>query len=652
MFTDIEGSTRLWETQRAAMEKALKRHDVLLRKTIEQHKGHLVKTTGDGACAAFESATDALQASVAAQQALGIEQWPDPVRIRVRMALHTGPAEFRDGDYYGPTPNRAARLLALGNGGQTLVSAITEELCRDYLPPGVSLECLGEHTLKDIDRRESVFEVRHIALPRILAPLRDPVAPAGEGVRSIAVLPFVNMSKDAENEYFADGLAEELLNVLAKIRGLQVAARSSSFHFKGKDVTIAEVGRALNVATVLEGSVRTSRDRMRATVQLINVADGFHLWSESYDRALEDILAVQDDIAQAVVAKLRSTLLGEPGDATAPGAVKAEVALAAQGRSTDPEAHRLYLQARHLLDRHTRDETKSGIGYLEEALRLDPDYALAWAELCRAYAGEADRGFVPVDEGYGRARVAVERALALKPDLAEGHARLGWIRMSHDWDWRGAEQSFARALELAPGNSLVLRLAGVLARNLGRPDEAIFLTRRALEQDPLGATAYVNLAMALISADRFAEAESACEKALALAPRSAMTSAVLSLTLLAQGRSEEALPIAEREPHDAVRLWALATIYHASGRPSESDAALLELKGRFAADSAYQIAETHAARGEVDDAFAWLERARVQRDTGLISVKAAPSFRSLYGDPRWEKFIDSIGLAVQYATAR
>src|SRR5262249_25423892 len=241
MFTDIEGSTRLWETQRAAMEKALKRHDVLLRKTIEQHNGHLVKTTGDGACAAFESATDALQASVAAQQALGIEPWPDPVRIRVRMALHTGPAEFRDGDYYGPTVNRAARLLALGNGGQTLVSAITEELCRDYLPPGVSLECLGEHTLKDIDRRESVFEVRHIALPRILAPLRDPVAPAGEGVPSIAVLPFVNMSKDAENEYFADGLAEELLNVLAKIRGLQVAARSSSFHFKGKDVTIAEV---------------------------------------------------------------------------------------------------------------------------------------------------------------------------------------------------------------------------------------------------------------------------------------------------------------------------------------------------------------------------------------------------------------------------
>jgi class 3 adenylate cyclase len=274
MFTDIEGSTRLWETQRASMQKALARHDALLRNSIERHHGHIIKTTGDGACAAFDSATDALEASVAAQQDLGTEPWPDPIRIRVRMALHTGPAEFRDGDYYGPTVNRVARLLALGHGGQTLVSEVTHDLCRDYLPVDVALASLGEHTLKDIDRPESVFEVRHAALSRTFPPLRELPAPALEHVPSIAVLPFVNMSREQENEYFADGLAEELLNVLAKIHGLRVAARTSSFHFKGKDATIAEVGRALNVATALEGSVRNSGNRMRITVQLIKVADG------------------------------------------------------------------------------------------------------------------------------------------------------------------------------------------------------------------------------------------------------------------------------------------------------------------------------------------------------------------------------------------
>src|SRR5262245_4005985 len=167
LFTDIEGSTRLWETQRTSMQKALARHDVLLRNVIEQHKGYLVKTTGDGACAAFESATDALEAAVAAQHAFDVEPWPDVARIRARMALHTGPAEYRDGDYYGPTVNRAARLLALGYGGQTLISGITRDLCRDFLPPDISLESLGEHTLKDIDRAEPVFEVRRSTSSRL-----------------------------------------------------------------------------------------------------------------------------------------------------------------------------------------------------------------------------------------------------------------------------------------------------------------------------------------------------------------------------------------------------------------------------------------------------------------------------------------------------
>jgi TolB-like protein/class 3 adenylate cyclase/Tfp pilus assembly protein PilF len=643
LFTDIEGSTRLWETQHAAMRKALARHDALLRQAIERHEGHVVKTTGDGACAAFDAPVNALAASVAAQQALTAEVWPDPVRIRVRMSLHTGPAELRDGDYFGPTLNRLARLLALAHGGQTLMSAVTRDLCQDFLPPGVSLESLGEYALKDLDRAELVFEVRHSG-QQTFPPLRALSAAKDEIAPSIAVLPFVNMSRDEDNEYFADGLAEELLSVLAKIQGLHVAARTSSFHFKGKDVTIVEVGRALNVATVLEGSVRASGNRMRITVQLIKVADSYRLWSATYDRTLDDLFAVQDDIAQSVVKELRTTLLGETADAKASGAAKAAVAMAVRGRSTDPEAHRLYLQARHLLDRRTREDTAKGIGYLKDALALDAGYALAWAELCRAYAGEADRGYVPVAEGYGRARAAVERALALNPDLADGHARMGWIQMSHDWDWLGAEASYRRALDLEPGNALVLRLAGVLARNLGRIEQAIALALRAVDQDPLGATTYLNLAISLYSGDRVAEAEGACLKALELTPQSAMTRAVLSLILLAQNRGEEALAQATREPHEAVRLWALSIIHYVAGHQAASDEALRELIAKHARDGAYQVAEVYAARGEADAAFEWLDRARVARDTGLTGVKTDPSLRSLRGDPRWATFLNRIGL--------
>ena len=214
---------------------------------------------------------------------------------------------------------------------------------------------------------------------------------------------------------------------------------------------------------MLEGSVRKAGNRMRISVQLVKVADGYHLWSETYDRTLEDIFAVQDDIAQSVVKELRTTLLGEEADSDASGEAKAEVAAA--GRAAPPTPRRtgsICRRGTSSID-VTREDVAKGIEYLKEALELDPEFALAWAELGRAYADEAGYGWAPLAEGIGRAREAVERALSLEPDLAEGHARWAWIQMIHDWDWRGAEASYRRALELAPGNAVVLRRAGLLA---------------------------------------------------------------------------------------------------------------------------------------------------------------------------------------------
>jgi TolB-like protein/Tfp pilus assembly protein PilF len=512
-----------------------------------------------------------------------------------------------------------------------------------HLPAGTALAGFAERVQRLLAGGAApalaVEATRHAATaaPSLTPPIPD--AP------SIAVLPFVNRSHDQDDEYFSDGLADELLNVLAKIRGLRVAARTSAFQFKGKNDDIKVIGRKLNVATVLEGSVRKAGNRMRISVQLAKVSDGYRLWSESYDRTLEDIFAVQDDIAQSVVKELCTTLLGEAADATAEKAATKAVAAAAKGRATDAEAHRLLLQARYVGDRNTREDTTKSIGYLKEALARDPEFAMAWAELGMMYSREADRGWAPVGEGYGRGREAVLRALALEPELAEGHVALGHIRLAHDWDWLGAEASCRWALALAPGSVPILRSAAMVIGWLDHLGEAIELCRRALAQDPLSTLAYNNLASYLYRSGRLTEAEAAYRKALELAPQRNMTHAHLALDLLAQGRGEEALAEALKEPEDWERLRSRAIIDHAAGRHVESEAALQELIAKHQLDYACQVAQVYAVRGEPDLAFAWLERAYVQRDPGLSQLKAHPLFRDLHADPRWGAFLRKMGFA-------
>jgi len=485
-----------------------------------------------------------------------------------------------------------------------------------------------------------------VAPPHVVAPARPAAAAApADASPSIAVLPFVNLSRDEENEYFADGLAEELLNVLAKIRGLRVAARSSAFSFKGKGATVAEAGRTLNVATVLEGSVRKAGNRLRVSVQLVKVVDGYQLWSETYDRTLEDIFAVQDDIAQSVLKELRTTLMGEAADSRAGKDATAAVAAAVKGRSTDPEAHRLFLQARYFIDHTTRDDTVKGIGYLRQALAVDPEFALAWSELARAHLAEANWGWSSAAEGFGRAREALAHALALEPDLPDALSGLAWVQMMHDRDWRASQASIRRALELAPGNALVLSQASFCMANLGRLDEAMALGQRAVANDPLSAEAYFFLGMIFWIAARPVDSEAALRKALELAPQRAVTRTWLAIALLDQGRVDEAQAEVAREPEDWGRLFATSVIHHAAGRHAESLAALNELAQTRGADAAYQVADLHALRGEADLAFEWLERAYDQRDAGIGWTMVDPFLRSLHADPRWSAFVGKLGLA-------
>ena len=465
-----------------------------------------------------------------------------------------------------------------------------------------------------------------------------------EGAASIAVLPFINRSPNADDEYFSDGLADELLNVLSKINGLRVLARASSFRFRDRQATLAEIGTALRVATLLDGSVYKAGNRVRISVQLVNISDGAHLWSATYDRALDDMFVVQDDIAQSVVNELR-TLWGQNVDSAASLMAKAEVAEASRGRGSNPEAYRLYLQARHFVDRFNRQEMAKAIDYLKEALTLDPNFAHAWAELARAYAAGADAGWDPPVEAYERSRVAAKRALELQPGLAEGHVRVGRIQRNYDRDWTGAKASYAKALELAPENPVVLSGAGALAMNFGQFEEAIEFYQRALDRDPLNAATYHNVGLPLFYAGRLAEAEEALRMALELAPQTVGTRCFLSWTLLAQGRKDEALAMAVAEPEEWIRLWALAVLQHGAGRPTESIEALRALIEKYADLATFQIAEAHALRGEADEAFRWLERAYTLKDSGLSDLKASPRLRSLHEDARWAPFAEKVGAA-------
>jgi len=472
-----------------------------------------------------------------------------------------------------------------------------------------------------------------------------PAAPAAREPPSIAVLPFVNMSRDEENEYFADGLSEELLNVLAKIRGLRVASRTSAFSFKGKDVDIPTIAKTLNVASVLEGSVRRSGKRVRITAQLIQVATDSHLWSETYDRELDDIFAVQDDIAQSVVKELRMALLGAPSDASASTAAAADVHKAALGRSDNAEAFQFYLQGKFYGQRVTQADTDRAIALFKQALALDPDYALAWTGLSKVYMTQAGFGFAPIDEGYERAREAALRALQLAPDLADAHVELGAVQLNHDWNWTAAGASLKRGLELAPGDAHVLMGASRLARILGQHDRALDLIGRALALDPLSSGIHREAALVYLMSNRLEDTAASLQMAIELNPRGGLAHAFLAVTRMLQGRGEEALAIAAEESHDVFRNLAYAMIHHKLGHPEESDKALQMLITEWGWTAAHQIAEAYAYRGEADKAFEWLETAYAQRDPGIVHTAVDEFMQSLHADPRWLPFLRRLGLA-------
>jgi serine/threonine protein kinase/Tfp pilus assembly protein PilF len=457
-------------------------------------------------------------------------------------------------------------------------------------------------------------------------------APAASTSKTaIAVLPFTNLSADKEQEYFTDGLTEELLNVLAKNPKLQVTSRTSAFSFKGKEIDIKTIAEKLNVTHVLEGSVRKAGNQLRITAQLIEVATDSHLWSQTYDRHMENIFAVQDDIARSVARALKVTLEGGQTP---------------KAQQTNPEAYNAYLQGRYFVDRRSKEDLEKAISYYEYSLQIDPNYPRAWVGLSEAHSSQGDSGYVPVEEAYGKARKEAEKALELDPNLAEAHAQIGWIKAVYEWDWSSADAAYKRALALEPGNADAVRGAARLAATLGRFDEAINLDRQAIELDPLRFSAHNNLGVHSYYAGQWLQSEQGFRKVLELNPQRPGVYMHLGRIYLAQSKAEEALAEMQKELDRAWRLDGLALAYHAAGKKKEADATLGLVIEEQQSDSAFQIAEIYAYRGESDKAFEWLERAYKQRDGGLAEMKGDPLLRSLEHDPRYTAFLKKMKLPV------
>ncbi|HZM26335.1 MAG TPA: tetratricopeptide repeat protein, partial [Gemmatimonadales bacterium] len=457
---------------------------------------------------------------------------------------------------------------------------------------------------------------------------------------SVAVLPFLNLSPDPENEYFADGMTEDVIAQLSKIRALKVTSRASAMVFKKREQSLRQISDTLQVATVLDGSVRKAADRVRIVAQLIDVDSDQQVWTETYDRKLTDIFAIQTDVALQIAAALEAQLLPE------------EHTRIRKEPTSDIEAYKLYLLARHCVVRWTHEGFELALKHLEQAVARDPNYALAYATMAYVYTdiGVGVAGKLPPDQAFRRAKAAVARALEIDSGLAEAHAVLGHIKYAYDYDWEGAEEELKRAIELNPNSGDAYDMYGLMLSALDRYDEAIEMQRRAHELDPLAHR--MDMATTCLRAGRYDEALSAVIKIVEVDPHVALAHATLGWAYLLKGMSEQGLAALERavslSPDSTMYLAQLGHAYARVGQTAKAREILQRLE-EMAKDhyvSPYHLAYVHTGLGEQDRAMDWLERAYEERAGAVFGIKGSFLFTTLRSHPRFNALLRKMNLPI------
>jgi len=667
LFLDIVGYSKLSVNEQHAAVAELNQ---IVRLSEQFQKAEAANRilkipTGDGMALVFyRSPEEPAQCAFEISRAL-----KDNQRLQVRMGIHSGPISGvgdvnERTNVAGAGINLAQRVMDCGDAGHILVSRHVAEDLAEYERWRPFLHDIGTFEVKhglrvsvtnlysdevgnpNLPSKLQAVKKHHahvrwaavaiglLVLGAIVAAFlivsrRPTTSLTAIPEKSIAVLPFVDMSEDKANEYFSDGISEELLNLLAKIPQLQVTARTSSFAFKGKEIGIPEIARALHVAHVLEGSVRKAGNSVRITAQLIKAGTDTHLWSQTYDRKLDDIFAIQDAIAADVVKQLKVTLLGA----------------APKARTTDPEAYALYLQAVQLGRPFTAEAFQESDALYRKVLAIDPRYAPAWYGLAANFGNETGQGLLPGKEGFAQAREAAVKALTIDPDYAPAHAQLGWIAIYGDNDLADAALHLERALALYPADLSVLSTSATLLQSLGRLDEALALEEAAVRRDPVNVTALFNLGYHQRTAGRFDAAIATFRTVLSLSPSNGGAHCQLGVALLLKGDAKGALAEIEQETSEIYKMIGLPMAYHALGRKADSDAALAALIAKYEKDASSNIASVYAYRGEADEAFEWLDKAVEYGDGGLGEIVTDNLFDKIHGDPRWLPFLRKIGKA-------
>jgi TolB-like protein/cytochrome c-type biogenesis protein CcmH/NrfG len=436
------------------------------------------------------------------------------------------------------------------------------------------------------------------------------------------------MSSDEENEYFSAGLSEELLNLLARIPNLRVAARTSAFSFAGSGADAIAIGEALNVAHILEGSVRKSGDTVRITAQLIKASDGYHVWSESWDRQLEDIFKVQDEISAAVVDSLKISLLGE----------------APKAHAVNPEAYTLYLRGKSVAQIRSEESLHQGATLMREALDIEPEYADAWAALATIRTNQVGGYFLPLDEGFIQARAANERALRFDPDNASARSGLCWIHMYYERDFPAAGDCVRAALKVSPNDPSTLNTAATFYRNIDRMELAIDAYKKAQQTDPLGSSIIFNLTLAYLTAGQLDNAAAQLEIGRSMYADEPLVEVLDAAIALRRGDPEKALTTSENVSGQ-MGSWMRAIAFQDLGRSVDVDAELQQLEMSGTRNAPFIIASIHAYRGDADTTFEWLERAMEVGDDNLVEIRGGYLFDKMENDPRWQPFLAKIGIS-------
>ncbi|HEX6848929.1 MAG TPA: tetratricopeptide repeat protein [Chitinophagaceae bacterium] len=665
MFTDIVGYTAMMQADEQKAVAVIKHYNSTLEKLVRQFNGEVLNYYGDGSLCIFHTATDAANCSLLVQR-----EFKNDPRVPLRIGLHIGEVFFEDSKALGDSVNVASRVQSLGIENTILVSGEFHDKIKNN--SSFTAVSLGKFEFKNVGKPLEVFALTNegLSVPQrnkmqgklkkrsgkkrsiIIASLIVLFSTAGflmynnffagkaepaSNDQSIAVLPFVDMSPAKDQEYFSDGMSEELLNLLAKIQGLKVISRTSSFSFKGKNLDVRKIGENLGVDNILEGSIRKSGNTIRITAQLIEVSKGTHLWSETYDREMKDVFALQDEISKMIVDILKIKLSGKQPNQLAKSFTK------------NPEAYEDYLKGRYHWNTRTDEGIKKAIGYFEDAIKKDSNYAAAYSGLADTYVTLYDYELMPFDESTSKAKDAAQRALKINPNLAEAHNSLAHIDL-HEWNWETAEQGFRKAITLDPGYILAHHWYALCLTAIGKTNEAVTQMEKARELDPLSTRINADLGMAYLSAGRYDEAISQEIKTLELNPRSAGARWIRGMSYQQKKMFNEAIKdyqsALELSPNNPNFLAALGHVYASSGNNVEAHKVLDTL---FAVHkqqpvSPFFFALVYTGLKDKEKALKWLERSYEEKSGSVRYLKMEPRLQSLRNEPRYIALMKKIGL--------